>query len=77
MKIELIDGWRKLWKAWTIQLAALGIAAPDLLQLIADNTSLMPWFDDGYKSGVRLACLIAIMVLRPVKQMSLTEGPRP
>ncbi len=73
MKLELIEGWHKLWKAWTIQLAAIGIAAPDVLQLIADNTSLMPWFDDGYKSGVRLACLILIVLLRPVKQASLNE----
>ncbi len=76
MKIELIEGWRRLWKAWTIQLAAIGIAAPDVLQLIADNTSLLPWFDDGYKSGVRLVCLIAIVLLRPVKQASLNEEPK-
>ncbi|MGJ7613942.1 MULTISPECIES: hypothetical protein [unclassified Variovorax] len=44
---------------------------PDLLQVIADNTALIPWFDDGYKSGLRLACLVLIILLRPVKQESL------
>ncbi|MDM0024064.1 DUF7940 domain-containing protein [Variovorax saccharolyticus] len=71
MNIELIDGWKRLWKSFTIQLAAAGIFLPDLLQVVADNSDLIPFWDDGYKSGVRLACLIAIVLLRPVKQASL------
>lgn len=73
--IKLVEDWKSLWKSWTIQLAALGIALPDLLQVIADNSSLIPGWDDGYKSGVRLACLVLIVLLRPVKQASLTKDP--
>lgn len=69
--MKLVENWKALWKAWTVQLAAAGIFLPDLLQVIADNSSLVPWFDDGYKSGLRLACLILIVLLRPVKQESL------
>jgi len=69
--MRLVENWKALWKAWTIQLAAMGILLPDLLQVIADNSALIPWFDDGYKSGLRLACLILIVLLRPVQQKSL------
>lgn len=66
--MKLIPEWKALWKAWSVQLAALGIALPELLQLIADNTGSLDWLDSGYKSGIRLACLIGVVLLRPVKQ---------
>lgn len=71
--MKLVDEWKSLWKAWSVQLAAAGILLPDLLQVIADNSALIPWFDDGMKSGLRLACLILIVLLRPVKQKSLEK----
>ena len=75
MKINLIDGWRSIWRAWSIQLAALGIALPELLQLVADNTDLLSGFDAGYKSLIRLACLVGVVLLRPVKQVVLEPKP--
>lgn len=69
--MQLVENWQKLWKSTTLIFGTLGLAVPELLQLLADNTSLVPWMDDGYKSGVRLACLILIVLLRPVKQESL------
>ena len=76
MKIRLVEGWQKLWKAWTVQLAALGIFLPDVLQLLAEHIESLPMLDTGHKSLIRLACLIAIVFLRPVKQVSLSgEGP--
>ena len=69
--MKLVENWRKLWKAWSLQLAALGIALPELLQLIADNTDSLEWLDGGYKSGIRLACLIGVVLARPVKQRAL------
>jgi hypothetical protein len=73
MNIELVEGWVRLWRSFTVQLAAAGILLPDVLQVIADNSDLMPWLDGGVKSGIRLACLIAIVVMRPVKQASLAK----
>ena len=75
MNIKLIDGWRNLWKAWSIQLAALGIALPELLQLVADNTDALADFDAGWKSVIRLACLVGVVLLRPVKQVVLEPKP--
>lgn len=70
-KLELVENWRKLWKSTTVIFGTLGLALPELLQLLADNSELIPFWDDGYKSGVRLACLVLIVLLRPVKQESL------
>lgn len=74
MKITLVDNWRNLWKAASIQVLALGAVLPEVLQLVADNSSLIPWLDDGYKSGIRLACMVLAMVLRPVKQAAVSGG---
>ena len=70
--MTLIEDWKKLWKSWSIWAAGLGAISPELLQLAADHTDLMPWFDDGYKSGIRLACLVLVVVLRPIKQKSIS-----
>lgn len=70
--IKLVENWKSLWKSWTLQLAALGIALPDILQIIAENVDGLPLIDTGHKSLMRLACLVLIVLLRPVKQASLT-----
>lgn len=75
--LTLIEGWQKLWKSWSMQLAALGLALPELLQLIADNTELLTGFDVGYKSLIRMGCLIGVLLLRPVKQAALTPKDTP
>jgi hypothetical protein len=63
--------WRTLLRAWSIRIAALGILSPEVLQIIADNTDSLQWLDGGYKSGIRLACLIGVVLARPVKQGAL------
>ena len=75
--LTLIEGWQKLWKSWSMQLAALGLALPELLQLIADNTELLTGFDVGYKSLIRMGCLIGVLLLRPVKQVALAPKDTP
>jgi hypothetical protein len=72
MKLRLVDNWRNLWKAASVQVLALGAVLPELLQLLADNSDLMVWFDDGYKSGIRLTCMVAALLLRPVKQTAVS-----
>lgn len=71
--MKLVDNWRKLWKSWTVLLASTGIFLPDILQIVAENIDGIPLIDAGHKSLIRLACLIAIVLLRPVKQESLTK----
>jgi len=66
--MRLVPNWRSLWRAWSMRFAALGIALPEVLQVVADNTDGLMWLDGGYKSGIRLACLVAVVLLRPVKQ---------
>ena len=69
--MKLVENWRKLWKSWTVMLATAGIFVPDILQIIAENIDGIPLIDTGHKSLIRLACLILIVLLRPVKQESL------
>jgi hypothetical protein len=71
--MKLVENWRKLWKSWTVMLATAGIFVPDILQIVAENIDGIPLIDTGHKSLIRLACLILIVLLRPVKQESLTK----
>lgn len=77
MKIQLIEGWKLLWKAWSVRFAALGIAAPEIFQLIADNTDTLAWMDEGWKSIMRLVCLVLVVLSRPVKQVTLEPKEKP
>ena len=77
MNVQLVAGWKNLWKAWTIQLAAAGIFLPDVLQILAENIDGLPLLDSGHKSLIRLACLVLIVFLRPVKQISLEQKESP
>lgn len=72
MKLTLVSNWRSLWRAFSLHAAALGIVLPEILQLVADNSSALLWLDDGWKSGIRLACLIGVVLLRPVRQITVT-----
>ena len=75
--MKLIDNWKSLWRAWSVRMAALGILSPEILQLIADNTDSLEWLDGGYKSGIRLACLIGVVLARPVKQIEMEPKETP
>lgn len=77
MRIDLIDGWKRLWRAWTMWAAATGILLPEILQVIADNSASLEWLDAGWKSIIRLACLIGVVLLRPVKQIALAPKETP
>lgn len=72
--MRLVDNWRHLWKAASVQVIALGAVLPELLQLIADHSDLLVWFDDGYKSAIRLGCMVLALVLRPIRQESVSGG---
>jgi hypothetical protein len=77
MNLELVHNWRNLWRAASVQVIALGAVLPELLQLISDNTDLLPLLDDGHKSGIRLACMILALLLRPVKQQAVSGKDSP
>lgn len=69
--MKLVHNWRTLYRAWSIRIAALGVVLPEVLQIIADNTDSLEWLDSGYKSGIRLVCLIGVVLARPVKQKEI------
>lgn len=75
MNVKLIAGWRNLWRAWSIQAAALGLLLPELLQLVADNTDVLTGFGAGWKSAIRMTALVGVILLRPIRQAALTPAP--
>ena len=71
----LVPNWKEvLLKSWTVWAAAAGLALPELLDLVAANTAILPLTDEG-KNLVRLVCLALVIVLRPVRQQSLSTTP--
>lgn len=70
--ICLVPNWRKLYKSWSVQVAALGVALPEVLGMIADNSHFLPWLDDEIKAAIRIGCLVAVPLVRAIQQRSLT-----
>lgn len=71
----LVANAKNLWKSWSMQLAAAGILLPEVLQLVADNSDMLPWLDPGWKSLIRMACLIGVILCRPIKQKAVSGAP--
>ena len=71
LKSRLLPNWRSLWKAWSMQLAAIGVVLPELLELVAANADSLSWLDEGVKNTIRLVCLMGVVLLRPIKQESV------
>jgi hypothetical protein len=69
--VTLVPNWRRLWRAWSVRFAAIGIIVPELLQLIADNADSLGWLKD-WTGTVRLVCLVLVLLLRPVKQEAVS-----
>ena len=70
--MSLIPNWKGVMlRAWSTRMAYAGIFSPEVLQLIADNTGSMDWLDGSTKSMIRLACLVGVVLLRPVKQKEM------
>ncbi|RYF30742.1 MAG: hypothetical protein EOO23_04435 [Comamonadaceae bacterium] len=70
--MKLVDNWRDLWKAHSVRILAVGAILPELLQLIADNITTLEWLDGGVKSGIRFACIVLALLLRPIAQPGVT-----
>lgn len=80
MKQKLIDWYNahivKGWYAtWTVWLAAIAVVGPELLQVALDNfdtfVTAVPLLSDSTKATIRVVLLIAIPVVRAIKQKNL------
>ena len=69
---HIVKGWYMTWTAW---LAAIALVGPELLQIALDNfdtfVTAVPLLSDGTKATIRVVLLIAIPVVRAIKQKSL------
>lgn len=61
----------KFWKSWSWLVASFGLVLPEVLQVVADHSDLIPYLEPDTKNAIRLACLVAVIVVRPIQQKSL------
>lgn len=63
------------WKSWSWLAATVGVLLPEILQIVAEHSALIPFIEPEYKDAIRLACLVLVVVLRPIPQKALrNEG---
>lgn len=69
---HIVKGW---YKTWTVWLSVAALVGPELLQVVLDNldtfVTAVPLLSDGAKAQIRIVLLIAIPVVRALKQSSL------
>lgn len=58
------------WKSWSWMAASTGLVLPEVLSLVAEHSALIPGIAPD-KDGIRLLCLVLVVVLRPIKQSRL------
>lgn len=66
--ICLIPDWKRIYRMWSVQVAAIGVALPEVLGMIADNSHYLPWLDDDIKAAIRIGCLVAVPLVRAIQQ---------
>lgn len=67
----LVSNWKSvLLRSWAVWVAAIGAATPDLLDFLAANVQLLAevGLSDHQKNVMRLACLVGVILVRPLKQ---------
>ncbi|MDO9100516.1 MAG: hypothetical protein Q7V53_07270 [Caldisericota bacterium] len=66
--MTLVENW---WKAWSIRIAAAGLALPEILQVIANNSELLVFLPPDWRGYIYMAALIGAILVRPIKQKSM------
>lgn len=67
---ELVENWRQLWKANSVQFMLAALLAPEFLEFLASNLSIFPWGAE-HKETIRVALIAAAMILRYRKQPTI------
>lgn len=76
--MTLVENWKAvLLQSWSVRFAGLGVVLPEILQFIADNTEMLTSLDAGHKSLIRMACLVGVILCRPIKQAAVSEPTTP
>lgn len=74
----IVKGW---YKTYTVWLSVAALVGPELLQIALDNfdtfVMAVPLLSDSTKSMIRIALLIAIPVVRAIKQKNLPPKDAP
>lgn len=59
------------WRSWSWLVAAIGVALPEIFQLLADNTALLPFLPVEWQGPIRLIALVGVLILRPIRQRNM------
>ena len=69
---HIVKGW---YATWTVWLSVLALVGPELLQVALDNfdtfVTAVPLLSDSAKASIRVVLLVAIPIMRAVKQKNL------
>jgi len=72
---HIVKGWYKTYTFWLSLVALVGPELPGLLQVVLDNfdtfTTAVPLLSDGTKATIRVVLLVAIPLVRAIKQQNL------
>lgn len=70
MKFELVENWRKLWRADSVRLMLAALLAPEFLEYVASNLAMLPGAAE-HKESLRIVLIGLAMLLRFRKQTSV------
>lgn len=75
---HIVKGW---YATWTVWLSVAALVGPDLLQVALDNfdtfVTAVPLLSDSTKSMIRIVLLVAIPIVRAIKQKNLPPKDAP
>lgn len=66
--MRFVDKW---WRAWSLRIAALGLAIPEILQIVADNTELLVFLPPDWRGYIYILALLGAVIARPIKQKNM------
>lgn len=66
--MKLVEKW---WKSWSLRIAALGLAIPEILQVVANNTELLVFLPPQWQGYIYVIALIGAIIARPIKQSNM------
>lgn len=65
-----------LLKSWAVWVAGLGLAVPELADLLLQNLDRLPLTDTA-KMWMRMGALALVIIVRPIPQRSLRKEASP
>lgn len=66
--MKLIPNW---WKAWSVWIAATGLALPEVLMQLAPYVGFLDLFPPEWRLGVYMVALVGVLAVRGIPQKNM------